>query len=446
MRKLLILSTGTVEQALTEKIAAADWEICAAQDASEARSLLTEHVFEVGLVVLSNCEAERTFQWLLDLIVVRPKMYWVVALARQCLDRKQLPTIIVERCYDYHTLPIDPQRLIVTLGHAYGMSGMSEITIRQQREVESQYGLVGNSPAMQNVFRGIQKAAEVTVPVLITGENGTGKEQVASSIHEYSTRTTAPFAVMKCAALSAPLMQSELFGHEAGAFLGAIESHIGHLEAANGGTVFLDEIGDLPAELQAALLRFFEEGKVRRMGGVKSTPVNVRIVASTNTDLEKAVQEGRFDEGLYYRLNALHLRIPTLRERKNDVDLLARYFFSKFAAETRTAARGFSRDALEVMGRYDWPGNVRELMNRVRRAVLLSEGPYIVPADLELERRTPSREFITLDDARMAADREAIESTLLRTRFNIARAAQELAISRMTLYRLMEKYDIRRDN
>ncbi len=446
MRKLLILSTGAIEEALLQKIAAADWEVYWAQESVMARTLLTEHSFEVGLAILFSCEPERSVQWLVDLVLARRKTQWVVALSRQCLDRKLLSGVITERCYDYHTLPVEPARLVVTLGHAYGMVALTESTLRQQRETESQYGLIGNSSVMQTLFRGIQKAAEVDVPVLITGESGTGKEQAARAIHEYSARAVSPFVAMNCAALPANLIQSELFGHEKGAFTGASERRIGHLESANGGTLFLDEIGDLAPELQANLLRFLEEKKIRRLGSTKPIPVNVRVIAATNTHLEQAVRDGRFREDLYYRLNVLHLRAPALRERKSDVELLAKHFFTKFAAETRTSAKGLSRDALEVINRYDWPGNVRELMNRVRRAVLLSEGPYVTPDDLELERRSLGRGFVTLDEARMAADRETIQSTLLRTRFNIARAAQELGVSRMTLYRLMEKYDIRRDN
>jgi len=446
MRKLLILSTAAVDETLLQKITAADWEIYWAQEAGIARTLLTEHAFEVGLAIIFSCESERSFQWVADLILARRKMQWIMALSHQCIDRKSLSALIAERCYDYHTLPIEPQRLVVTLGHAYGMATLTETTLRQQRELESQYGLVGNSPVMQALFRGVQKAAEVDVPVLITGESGTGKEQAARAIHEYSSRAAAPFVVMNCAALSANLIQSELFGHAKGAFAGATERHIGYIESANGGTVFLDEIGDLAPELQANLLRFLEEKKIRRLGGAKSISANVRLIASTNTNLEQSVRDGQFREDLYYRLNVLHLRAPALRERKADVELLARHFFVKFAAETRTSAKGLGREALEVISRYDWPGNVRELMNRIRRAVLLSEGPYITPNDLELERRSLNRGFITLDEARMAADRETIHATLLRTRFNIARAAQELSVSRMTLYRLMEKYDIRRDS
>jgi DNA-binding NtrC family response regulator len=398
------------------------------------------------LALLFSCEPERSIQWVIDLMLSRRKMQWVIALPRPCVERKSLSNLIAEWCYDYHTLPIDTQRLVVTLGHAYGMAELTETHLRQQREAEAQYGLIGNSPAMQTLFRGIQKAAEVDVPVLITGEIGTGKELVARVIHENSSRAAAPFMVVNCEALTTDLIQSELFGHEKGAFAGASERRIGQVEAATGGTLFLDEVVSLGLEAQANLLRFLEEKKIRRLGGSKPIPANVRVIAATHTSIEQAIREGRFREDLFYRLNVLHLRAPTLRERRGDVELLARYFFNKFSAEVKTVAKGFNRDALEVINRYDWPGNVRELMNRVRRAVLLSEGPYISPGDLELERRSLGRGFVTLDEARMAADREVIQATLLRTRFNIARAAQELSVSRMTLYRLMEKYDIRRDN
>lgn len=446
MRKLLILSSAAVEDEVIQKISAADWEVYSAQDPSQARVLLTEQSFRVGLALLFSCEPERSIQWVIDLMLSRRKMQWVIALPRPCVERKSLSNLIAEWCYDYHTLPIDTQRLVVTLGHAYGMAELTETHLRQQREAEAQYGLIGNSPAMQTLFRGIQKAAEVDVPVLITGEIGTGKELVARVIHENSSRAAAPFMAVNCEALTTDLIQSELFGHEKGAFAGASERRIGQVEAATGGTLFLDEVVSLGLEAQANLPSFLEEKKIRRLGGSKPIPANVRVIAATHTSIEQAIREGRFREDLFYRLNVLHLRAPTLRERRGDVELLARYFFNKFSAEVKTVAKGFNRDALEVINRYDWPGNVRELMNRVRRAVLLSEGPYISPVDLELERRSLGRGFVTLDEARMAADREVIQATLLRTRFNIARAAQELSVSRMTLYRLMEKYDIRRDN
>jgi DNA-binding NtrC family response regulator len=446
MRKLLILSTAAVEDELIQKISAADWEISQAQDSGEARGLLTEQTFRVGLILLFSCEPERSFQWITDLIQARRKMQWVIALPRPCVERKTLSNLIAERCYDYQTLPIDSQRLTVTLGHAYGMAELDENNLRQQHESDTQFGQIGNSPVMQTLFRGIQKAAEVDVPILITGEVGTGKEQSARTIHEHSAgrrRLLSRSVAQRCRSICfnpSCLVMKRVHSS------GASERHIGQIEAATGGTLFLDEIGDLAQEVQIQLLRFLEEKKIRRLGGTKPIPTNIRVITATNTNLEQAVRDGRFREDLFYRLNVLHLRVPPLRERRGDVELLARHFFNKFAAEVKTVAKGFSRDALEVINRYDWPGNIRELMNRTRRAVLLSEGPYIAPGDLELERRSLGRGFVTLDEARMAADRETIQATLLRTRFNIARAAQELNVSRMTLYRLMEKYDIRRDN
>jgi len=193
MRKLLILSTAAVEDELIRKISAADWEISQAQDSGEARILLTEQTFRVGLILLFSCEPERSFQWITDLVQARRKMQWVIALPRPCVERKTISSLIAERCYDYQTLPIDAQRLTVTLGHAYGMAELDETHLRQQHESDAQFGQIGNSPVMQTLFRGIQKAAEVDVPILITGEVGTGKEQSARTIHEHSSRAAAPF-------------------------------------------------------------------------------------------------------------------------------------------------------------------------------------------------------------------------------------------------------------
>ncbi|MBS1247236.1 MAG: sigma-54 factor interaction protein, partial [Proteobacteria bacterium] len=328
MRKLLVLSSAAVEDEVIQKISAADWEVYSAQDPSQARVLLTEQSFRVGLALLFSCEPERSIQWVIDLMLSRRKMQWVIALPRPCVERKSLSNLIAEWCYDYHTLPIDTQRLVVTLGHAYGMAELTETHLRQQREAEAQYGLIGNSPAMQTLFRGIQKAAEVDVPVLITGEIGTGKELVARVIHENSSRAAAPFMAVNCEALTTDLIQSELFGHEKGAFAGASERRIGQVEAATGGTLFLDEVVSLGLEAQANLLRFLEEKKIRRLGGSKPIPANVRVIAATHTSIEQAIREGRFREDLFYRLNVLHLRAPTLRERRGDVELLARYFFN----------------------------------------------------------------------------------------------------------------------
>jgi DNA-binding NtrC family response regulator len=272
MRKVLILSTSLIEDNLLEKISNADWEVFWAQESSSAKGLLTEQIFEVGLAVFFSCESERSIKWLIDLILARRQMQWIIVLSCQCLERRLFSTIISEYCYDYHTLPIDLQRLLVILGHAYGMSILTEGILHQQRDLESRYGLVGNSSVMQSLFRDIQKAAELDVPVLITGESGTGKERVAHAIHEYSARAASPFITMNCSVLPASLMHSELFGHERDAFIGANERHSGLIELIFGGTLFLKEISDLHLEVQANFLRFLEEKKIYRLGSTKQIP------------------------------------------------------------------------------------------------------------------------------------------------------------------------------
>ena len=230
--------------------------------------------------------------------------------------------------------------------------------------------MVGVSAPMQAVFRNLRKIAAVDAPVLITGETGTGKELAARAIHERSRRSSGPFVAVNCAALPATLIQSELFGYERGAFTGAQRRKIGSIESANGGILFLDEIGDLSLDLQVNLLRFLEESAIQRVGSPKEIPVDVRVIAATHDDMERATAEGRFREDLYYRLNVLRLEMPMLRARGEDIEVLARFFFEKFRQETSHKVIGFSPEALQSMADYDWPGNVRELINRVRRATV----------------------------------------------------------------------------
>lgn len=445
MRKLLILSTAAIDESLMQAVTAADWDSVQAQEPSEARLALAHGFFRVGLIVLAGGETESSLQWVFDAVQAHPKMQWVIVLPRAYVDRKRISGFVVEHCYDYQTLPVNIHRLINTLGHAYGMVELAESYLQQQGDPEVRMGHVGNSEAIQTLLRRLQKAAEADVPVLLTGEVGTGKEHAARSIHGLSARAAGPFVTVSCVATPVHLLLSELFGHKKGAFAGADADRIGHIEQASGGTIFLDEINDLPQDVQLGLLQLMEEQKIRPVGATQTLPARVRIITAMSVSGEQAVREGRLREDLFYRLSVVHISLPPLRDRLGDTELLARFFFKKFAAEAKTAAKGFSREALETISYHDWPGNIRELMNRVRRAVLLSEGPYIVPADLELERRAQSRVFMTIDEARTAADRETISAALLRTRFNIARAAQDLGISRMTLYRLMEKCNIQRE-
>jgi len=251
-----------------------------------------------------------------------------------------------------------------------------------------------------------------------------------------------PFIAVNCGALPTNLIQSELFGHEKGAFTGAHQRKIGRIESAAGGTLFLDEIGDLALDLQVNLLRFLQEKTIERVGGTEKIHVDVRVIAATHVDLERAVKEGRFREDLYYRLNVLHLNVPSLREREQDIELLARFFFDKFAKEKNRNVKGFRRDTLQAMNDYEWPGNVRELINRIRRAMVMCDNRLITTADLGLERRLSQRRLTTLDEARTRAEKEAIQYSLRFNRNNVSQAARQLGVSRVTLYRLMEKYQI----
>jgi two-component system NtrC family response regulator len=304
-------------------------------------------------------------------------------------------------------------------------------------------GMLGSSPSIQEVFASIRKVATTDVPVLILGESGTGKEMVARAIHQRSGRKDGPFIAINCGAIPENLLESELFGHERGAFTGAHAQRKGRIEHADKGTLFLDEVGELPLALQVKLLRFVQEQSIERIGGRSTIQVNTRVVAATNVDLKKAMIDGRFREDLYYRLAVVSVKLPPLRDRIPDVPLLAKAFLQKFGAQQNRASLDFSAKALRAIQRHGWPGNVRELENRVKRAVIMAEGRHVSPADLELTDGTDAAEIITLKQARETAEREVVTSAMQRSNGKISRAAEDLGISRPTLYELLEKLGMR---
>jgi len=444
VRKLVALSSVPLDSELLQELARGGWNVHAAQDRNQASLLLARGEFHVGLVIASLHNQDGLPPWVVDVISTYRQTKWAMVLPKHWLQLEIISALISERCYDYHILPIDRQRLLFSLGHAYGMVELAKRWEQQQyEEAKSQFGMIGSSPVMQALFYSLRKATSVDVPVLITGESGTGKELAARAIHEHSRRSAKPFVVVNCTASPATSIQSELFGHEQGTFTGAHKPQLSRIELAAMGTLFLNEVGDLPLDLQANLLHFLEEKTIERVGGHKPIKVDTRIIAATNVRLEQAIQAGRFREDLYYRLNVLRLHMPSLRDREGDAQQLAQFFFASLAQEMKTAARGLSQDALKVIDTYTWPGNVRELQNCIRHAALMSKGPYITPDDLGLERRSVRRGLITLGEFRLVAEREAIHSALRRNRSNYTRAAQELGIARMTLYRLMGKYGMK---
>jgi DNA-binding NtrC family response regulator len=315
--------------------------------------------------------------------------------------------------------------------------------------------MVGNSPAMLEVFAQIRRFAACDVPVLITGESGTGKELVARAIHGHSRRAAGPFVALNCAAVPATLIASELFGYEKGAFTGATARKHGHVEHAHHGTLFLDEIGDMPIDLQGLLLRFLQEGEILRVGGRRPLKVDVRVVAATNVRLKEAIEAGKLRGDLYFRLNVLTIRLPPLRERDGDIEVLAKRFLRQIAQEFGEEVRGLTPAAMAAMRRHEWPGNVRELIATMRRAVVLANGPSIDVSDLRLEpgmRANPApskpgpRPRRQRDGARPQrgsdGERQEILQALQDNHFNMTRAARALGVSRATLYRMLERNGI----
>jgi DNA-binding NtrC family response regulator len=304
--------------------------------------------------------------------------------------------------------------------------------------------IIGDSAATRRLLAQIARVADVDAPVLIQGESGTGKELAARAIHRGSARQGGPFVAVRCGAMKGPLFLHELFGHVRGVFPDASHDRRGCIEAANGGTVFLDEIGELPPALQVELLSFLQEGVICRVGSTQGRPVDVRVITATHLDLEQAVREGRFRADLYYRLSVLPMHVPALRERQQDIASLARHYYELYAHERRPGLRGFSHAAMDSLQAHAWPGNVRELNNRVRRALVMAEGPSIRPQDLGLEDGAPATDQTeALGMARTSAERHAVMASLQRSGHNVTQAARELGISRMTLYRLMAKHGIR---
>ncbi|AHI65719.1 sigma-54 dependent transcriptional regulator [Burkholderia thailandensis] len=373
-----------------------------------------------------------------------PNVGWIATTRRGQMDDDAVRRLVRDYCFDYVTVPYECERIVESVGHAYGMVTLSEGLAPAAATVRNEGEMVGTCDAMLALFKMIRKVAATDAPVFISGESGTGKELTAVAIHERSARANAPFVAINCGAIPPTLLQAELFGYERGAFTGANQRKIGRIEAANGGTLFLDEIGDLPFESQASLLRFLQEHKVERVGGHQSISVDVRIISATHVDMQVALRNGRFREDLYHRLCVLKLEEPPLRERGKDIEILARHMLERFKGDAHRRLRGFTPDAIAALHNYAWPGNVRELINRVRRAIVMSEGRMISAADLELSGYAEVAPM-SLEEARESAERHAIEVALLRHRGRLADAARELGVSRVTLYRLLCAYGMRDD-
>ena len=351
--------------------------------------------------------------------------------------------------YDYLTKPIDPQRLRLLLERMVERHDTRRQMTALKRQLTSsgRFGrMIGSSPAIREVYQLVEQAAPSEASVLIWGESGTGKELMARTIHDLSPRVTAPFVALNCAAIPEGLLESEIFGHERGAFTGAVARRQGCFELAHRGTVLLDEVAEMAPALQAKLLRLLQERTVRRLGSAREQPVDVRIVAATNVDPKEAVREGRLREDLYYRINVVMIAMPPLRERADDIPLLIQAFLDEFNKRDRRAVDGVAPAALDALTRYSWPGNIRELRNVIERAVIVARSDAIeidhLPPDLVADPSPPSRDRLALAAGMRVdeAERRLIGLTLEHTRNNKTRAAEMLGISVKTLHNKLNRY------
>jgi two-component system, NtrC family, response regulator HydG len=352
---------------------------------------------------------------------------------------------------DYLVKPLDMDVVCHTISktldylHLVSENELLRERIGQDFDISS---IVGKSKKMREVFEIIALSAPSDATILILGESGTGKELIANAIHQNSNRKDKPFIKVNCAALPENLLESELFGHEKGAFTGAVNRRQGRFELADGGTLFLDEIGDMTISTQAKILRVLQEGEFERVGGEKTIGVNVRVIAATNKDLELEVEDGNFRKDLFYRLSVVPIMVPPLRERKDDIPLLAEYFLKKYADKNNRLIRGFTPDTIDLLMRYGWSGNIRELENVIERAVIMASAEFITPDALPISLKT----FVTDSDEQAAevfagrpikeVEKELIIKTLGKTDNNITRAAELLGISRRTLHNKIKEYNI----
>jgi two-component system NtrC family response regulator len=361
--------------------------------------------------------------------------------------RESALAAIARGAYDFYQKPIDIDQLGLIVRRAFSLRAIEEENRRLVASSSADKTVLGRmitgAPEMVKVARTIERVARTNVSVMLLGASGTGKELLAKGLHEASDRANGPFVAINCAAIPENLLESELFGHEKGAFTGAVKTTEGKIESADGGTLFLDEVGDIPLPLQVKLLRFLQERSIERVGGRRAIAVNTRIVCATHQDLESMIAAGAFREDLFYRLAEIVVRIPGLAERYGDPVLLAKAFLKRFAAEMNPQVTGFAPDALAAIDAHDWPGNVRELENRVKRAVIMSDGKLVNAEDLDLvDREDEDAQLLNLKAAREAADRRVIRHALARSEGNISSTAKLLGISRPTLYDLLKQYDL----
>lgn len=472
MKKLLIVDDSHEIRKQLKWGLGKDYQVLLAESVDEAIKLFSQHspdvvTLDLGLPpdIDGASEGLRCLQIILQ---KRPETKVIVLSGNE--DHANALAAVDLGAYDYYHKPIILDELKIILARAFHLAGLEAENrqlqiVAEQGKTNGYSGIFGQCPQMQQVFAMIKKVASIDVPILILGESGTGKEVVARAIHDRGIRKEGNIVAINCGAIPETLLESELFGHEKGAFTGAQNRVQGKVEYAADGTLFLDEIGEMAPLLQVKLLRFLQEKVIQRVGGREDISVDTRIVAATNVNIQESIKSGKFREDLYYRIGVITIELPPLRERGEDIELLANIFLRRFGQEFGQKIRGFSRAARVQLKSHDWPGNVRELENKVKRAVVMAETPIIDACDLGFEEKIENPpigeiqsdnnlenscavggEFdftgLTLKDARLQVEKVLLQQALERADGNVVKAAEDLAVSRPTLYDLLKRHEL----
>jgi two-component system NtrC family response regulator len=447
-RKLLIVEDDKGLQKQL-KWAYDDYEVFQAHDRKEALALLRAEApdvvtLDLGLPPDPDGSSEG-FATLSEIMSLKPDTKVIIASGHGA--RQSALDAIAMGAYDFYQKPVDIDQLGMIVARAFQLHEIEAENARLAQDIGSGNRVLGRiitgSPEMLKVARTIERVAPTTASVLLLGASGTGKELLAHGVHDKSDRRDGSFIAINCAAIPENLLESELFGHEKGAFTGAVKTTEGKIEQAHGGTLFLDEVGDIPLPLQVKLLRFLQERVIERIGGRKPIAVDTRIVCATHQDLDAMQREGTFREDLFYRLAEIVINIPELSARAGDPILLAKHFLNRFSKEFNPSVKGFAPDALKRIDEWKWPGNVRELENRIKRSVIMAEGKTVLADDLDLPLDDEEDDdILNIKAAREQIDRKVIRRALARSEGNISTAAKILGVSRPTLYDLLKQYSL----
>ncbi|WP_169126633.1 sigma-54 dependent transcriptional regulator [Thalassotalea sp. Y01] len=438
-RALLVLNESNNTYNWQSKLHQAGWDYFIAKDLKSARHYIEQNKALVALVFLNEGNYRRTFSCIEKLKQQFNAIRFFAVIESPGLLEKPSRNKIPLFFNDFFHPPLNYQQLIYELGHAHGIAKLATSHLLVNSHSDSPK-LIGETLAIKELRSVLAKIAKCNNSVLLNGETGTGKDLCAQIIHNQSHRRSGPFITINCGALPPTLIHSELFGHEKGAFTNAYKQYIGHIERADNGTLFLDEIGDLPLDQQISLLHFLENHKIERIGGHKLIDVNCRVIFATHVDLEQAIDEGKFREDLYHRINVLQLTIPSLRERAQDISLLANFFLNEYSEQNNSYR--YSKDTINAMKKYSWPGNVRELANRVQRALIMADTKIITVDDLGIKEQHSYSNNVRLLRQRADIDGETLINAMRDNNHNISAAARQLKISRTTFYRLLKRCNI----